>query len=88
MAPPRHQTAVSGTIRSGKGADAMARHIDPVCGMEIDGARAVAKEKVEGKTYYFCSVHCRESFLWAPGAYLRARKAEPHRRPGHDRRCG
>ena len=51
----------------------MTKHIDPVCGMEIDSSRATVKKSVDGETYYFCSAHCRESFLMAPGAFLRAR---------------
>ena len=35
---------------------------DPVCGMEVDKNKAVKLEK-DGKTYYFCSEHCKNTFL-------------------------
>lgn len=66
----------------------MTKHIDPVCGMEIDSSQAFAEEKVDGESYYFCSVHCRESFLMVPGAYLRAHKPETRGRSGHGCCCG
>jgi uncharacterized protein len=34
---------------------------DPVCGMEVDKAKALTAER-GGRTYYFCSEHCRHSF--------------------------
>ncbi|MEK6917187.1 MAG: copper ion binding protein, partial [Nanoarchaeota archaeon] len=36
--------------------------IDPICGMEVDPKKALKGEK-EGKTYYFCSQHCKDKFL-------------------------
>jgi len=36
--------------------------IDPVCGMEVDEAKAI-KLKKGGKVYCFCSTHCRDKFL-------------------------
>ncbi len=35
---------------------------DPVCGMEVEEETALRTEK-DGRTYYFCSPACRESFL-------------------------
>lgn len=35
---------------------------DPICGMEVDIKKAVILKK-EGETFYFCSQHCRDSFL-------------------------
>jgi YHS domain-containing protein len=35
---------------------------DPVCGMEVDKATALTAER-GGRTYYFCSEHCRHSFV-------------------------
>ena len=35
---------------------------DPVCGMEVDPKKALKGEK-DGKTYYFCSQHCKDKFL-------------------------
>jgi len=35
---------------------------DPVCGMTIDRSKALAAQR-DGHTHYFCSEHCRSSFL-------------------------
>ena len=34
---------------------------DPICGMTVDAATALRAER-DGKTFYFCSEHCREKF--------------------------
>ncbi len=36
--------------------------VDPVCGMQVDPRRAAAKVRYRGKTYYFCSLACRDDF--------------------------
>ena len=38
---------------------------DPVCGMTVDEKTALHAER-EGKTFYFCSEHCRAKFLSTP----------------------
>ena len=38
---------------------------DPVCGMAVDEASGLSTER-DGRTHYFCSEHCRQSFL-GPG---------------------
>ena len=38
---------------------------DPICGMTVDEATALHAER-DGKTFYFCSDHCRQTFLSAP----------------------
>jgi Cu+-exporting ATPase len=43
---------------------------DPVCGMNVDPARAKATFDHAGKTYYFCCAGCREKFSAAPAKYL------------------
>ena len=35
---------------------------DPVCGMTVDEASALHAQR-DGKTFYFCSEHCRQKFL-------------------------
>jgi Cu+-exporting ATPase len=35
---------------------------DPVCGMEIDPQTAAGQTERDGKTYYFCSLACKERF--------------------------
>ena len=48
---------------------------DPVCGMIVDEATALHAER-NGKTFYFCSDHCRQEFLSAPAG------ARPGGKPG------
>jgi uncharacterized protein len=45
---------------------------DPVCGMKVDRARALAA-RVGGHTYHFCSEHCRSAFTADPARYAEAR---------------
>ncbi len=35
---------------------------DPVCGMDVDEAKAAAKCDYNGKTYYFCAPGCKKEF--------------------------
>jgi Cu+-exporting ATPase len=38
---------------------------DPICGMTVDEPTALHAER-DGKTFYFCSDHCRQKFLSTP----------------------
>jgi Cu+-exporting ATPase len=49
---------------------AMISATDPVCGMEIEAAKAAASSKHNSKTYYFCAVACQEKFDAKPAKYL------------------
>ena len=40
---------------------------DPICGMTVDTTTALHAKR-DGKTSYFCSDHCRTTFLAAPVA--------------------
>lgn len=42
---------------------------DPVCGMCVDREKGLSTE-YENKTYYFCSSHCKKTFLKKPEKYL------------------
>lgn len=42
--------------------DQAAKVTDPVCGMSIDPTTAAAKRDYHGKTYYFCSQNCVDTF--------------------------
>ncbi len=44
---------------------------DPICGMEFDEKEAKTKEIYRGKTYYFCSLHCRNMFIKEPDRFLK-----------------
>jgi P-type Cu+ transporter len=45
---------------------------DVVCGMEIPEDKAAATSEYGGKTYYFCSEHCKREFDKEPEKYLSA----------------
>lgn len=40
----------------------MAKARDPVCGMMVDTDKAPAKGVYDGKSVYFCSTSCRDSY--------------------------
>ncbi|MGP6220439.1 YHS domain-containing protein [Caldiplasma sukawensis] len=44
--------------------------IDPVCGMKVNEKSAIMWE-YEGKKYYFCCDHCKETFIKNPIKYTR-----------------
>lgn len=44
---------------------------DPVCGMDVDEKKAAGTAVYKGKTYYFCTATCKESFEKAPNKYMR-----------------
>jgi Cu+-exporting ATPase len=52
---------------------------DPVCGMSVTTSADAPQVAHEGKTYYFCSEHCRAKFLAAPGTYLSSARLGPSR---------
>ena len=47
---------------------------DPICGMLVDEATALHAER-DGKTFYFCSDHCRQKFLSTPATVQREEKS-------------
>lgn len=53
---------------------------DPICGMTVDKATALSVER-EGETFYFCSEHCRQTFLAPPDTSTPA-KISPGQAPG------
>jgi Cu+-exporting ATPase len=42
---------------------------DPVCGMQVDPAKAAGSSERNGKTYYFCSPRCKQKFDADPKQY-------------------
>lgn len=44
--------------------------IDLVCGMELDENNIKASADYEGKTYYFCAIHCKNHFTADPVKYV------------------
>jgi YHS domain-containing protein len=61
MTRVQNQTNTKGTIMAEK---------DPVCGMMVEPDNAAAKADHKGKTYYFCSVDCKEEFEEDPDSYI------------------
>ena len=45
---------------------------DPVCGMSVDPATAEFHSEHDGKTYYFCSAGCKQTFDRDPAKYAAA----------------
>jgi len=43
--------------------------LDPICGMQVDPARATGRAEHEGRTYYFCSTFCLDKFQQEPAKY-------------------
>ena len=44
---------------------------DPVCGSAIDPTQARLRSDYQGRTYYFCSLVCKELFDQDPQRYIR-----------------
>ncbi|MHB1893819.1 MAG: YHS domain-containing protein, partial [Candidatus Dormibacteria bacterium] len=44
--------------------------LDPVCGMTVKPENAAASMATDGKTYYFCSLGCRDRFAADPHPFL------------------
>lgn len=49
---------------------------DPVCGMSVDTDAPEATAKLAGRTYYFCSEECRDTFFEDPEGYLQELEEE------------
>lgn len=43
--------------------------VDPVCGMRVDERTSKLKSEHEGKTFYFCSASCKNTFDKDPHKY-------------------
>jgi P-type Cu+ transporter len=43
---------------------------DPVCGMQVDPAKAAGQSQYQGQTYSFCSLGCKKKFDLNPAQYL------------------
>ena len=44
---------------------------DPICGMSVDEGRAAYKTEYKGRTYFFCSPGCKETFEKNPEKYAK-----------------
>ena len=43
---------------------------DPVCGMEVDEAKAAGSSVYRGLTYYFCAPVCKKEFDAGPEKHV------------------
>ena len=59
---------------------------DPVCGMNVDPARAAGSFAFESVTYHFCSTHCLAKFQADPRKYLQP-QAAPEAMPAGQYTC-
>jgi YHS domain-containing protein len=50
---------------------------DPVCDMEVDATTATntLKSEFQGRTYYFCSLGCKQAFDANPQEYAEKARA-------------
>jgi Cu+-exporting ATPase len=61
-----------------------ARHIDPVCGMQVNPDTAAAQWEYQGTRYYFCNPSCLTRFQADPQKYLNpATPKSMHAPDGH-----
>lgn len=44
--------------------------VDPVCGRPLTEAQALLRTEYEGRTYLFCSEHCRMLFAVRPDSFV------------------
>lgn len=51
--------------------------LDPVCRMKVERALAAGTETFRGRTYFFCSASCKQTFRADPTHYADAPRAEP-----------
>jgi Cu+-exporting ATPase len=64
-----HRGVMTGdAVRRGGQEDAMK---DPVCGMDVDPAKAAGTSEYQGKTYYFCAKSCKTKFDANPQQYVK-----------------
>src|SRR5262252_2603267 len=58
---------------SARAAPSQGTTVDPVCGMTVDIASTQHKHSLGGRTWYFCSKSCRDTFAAEPERYAAAR---------------
>jgi xanthine dehydrogenase accessory factor len=64
------QLRAAGSLEPATVAETRHEEIDPVCGMTVDVADARYRAVRDGRTYYFCSAGCLESFESDPARYV------------------
>ena len=56
---------------------------DPVCGMEVDPAKAAGSVEYKGETYYFCAPGCKAAIEKEPERYLGKAETGPEEHDHH-----
>jgi len=73
---PSRSASRFGTLAGASGSEERVR--DPVCGMLVAPADAAGSSVHDGRTVYFCSLHCKQKFDAHPEAFLApAKQAAP-----------
>jgi len=75
VAPGHEGHAHPAAAQAGATTSPAARVKDPICGMDVDIAKAKAAgltATYQGKQYYFCSLECRQQFAKDPKRYAAA----------------
>src|ERR1035437_6522831 len=54
---------------------------DPVCGMQVDPAKAAGQSQYQGLTHSFCSLECKKKFDLNPAQYMQSGKEMPPLQP-------
>jgi len=57
-------------------------HVDPVCGMQVDAARAAGSSVHGSDRYYFCSTGCLRKFESDPDSFVASNSSPPRERAG------
>ena len=57
--------------------------LDPVCGMSVDTHAAAATSVFDGRTYFFCSGHCKQAFERDPASFVNVAQASAGTPQGH-----
>jgi len=61
-------------LEDGQFKEAVIMAVDPVCGMAVEGRKAVSADW-DGVTFYFCSNGCRQEFLSSPAEFMESSTA-------------
>src|SRR5262249_43606324 len=69
---PRKRTTMDNKHQANAPAATTSASIDPVCGMQVDPAKARGWYIHEGQTYYFCCPSCLVKFRDDPQCYIGA----------------
>jgi P-type Cu+ transporter len=54
---------------------------DPICGMQVDPAKAAGQSQYQGLTFSFCSLGCKKKFDLNPAQYMQSGKEMPPLQP-------